>query len=81
MYALFATSKDVTIGPVAVMSLEVSRVIRHVQDSDGGEIYTAPEIATCLAFLCGIIVLGIGLLRLGWLIEVRSSFLGRLLRF
>jgi len=75
VYALFATSKDVTIGPVAVMSLEVARVIQHVQDSEGGAIYSAPEIATCLAFLCGLIVLGIGLLRLGWLIEVRSPSL------
>ncbi|GAA5840778.1 hypothetical protein JCM9279_001217 [Rhodotorula babjevae] len=73
VYALFATSKDVTIGPVAVMSLEVARVIQHVQDSDGGAIYSAPEIATCLAFLCGLIVLGIGLLRLGWLIEFIPS--------
>ncbi|GJN87603.1 hypothetical protein Rhopal_000558-T1 [Rhodotorula paludigena] len=68
VYALFATSKDVTIGPVAVMSLQVARVIQHVQDSNG-DLYSAPEIATALAFLCGLIVLGIGLLRLGWLIE------------
>ncbi|BGP69227.1 Sulfate permease 2 [Rhodotorula toruloides] len=69
IYALFATSKDVTIGPVAVMSLEVARVISHVQSSSGGAIYSAPEIATALAFLCGLIVLGVGLLRIGWLIE------------
>lgn len=51
------------------MSLEVSRVIRHVQSSEGGDVYAAPEIAIALAFLCGLIVLGIGLLRIGWLIE------------
>ncbi|GAA5852562.1 hypothetical protein JCM8547_002544 [Rhodosporidiobolus lusitaniae] len=68
IYALFATSKDVTIGPVAVMSLEVARVISHVQDKTG-DLYSAPEIATAVAFLCGAIVLGIGLLRLGWIIE------------
>ncbi|GAA5986232.1 hypothetical protein JCM11641_002899 [Rhodosporidiobolus odoratus] len=32
VYCLFATSKDVSVGPVAVMSLEVARVISHVQD-------------------------------------------------
>ncbi|GAA6008582.1 hypothetical protein JCM10207_007166 [Rhodosporidiobolus poonsookiae] len=69
VYALFATSKDVTIGPVAVMSLEVSRIISHVQDKDPEGLYSAPEIATTVAFLCGVIVLGIGLLRLGWIIE------------
>lgn len=73
IYALFATSKDVTIGPVAVMSLEVARVISHVQSSSGGAMYSAPEIATALAFLCGLIVLGIGMLRIGWLIEVRPE--------
>jgi solute carrier family 26 (sodium-independent sulfate anion transporter), member 11 len=69
IYALFATSKDVTIGPVAVMSLEVGKVISHVQSQTGGDIYTAPEIATALAFITGMIVLGVGLLRLGWLVE------------
>ncbi|GAA6058666.1 hypothetical protein JCM10212_004077 [Sporobolomyces blumeae] len=73
IYAFFATSKDVTIGPVAVMSLEVARVIAHVQGSEGGDVFSAPEIATALAFLCGLIVLGIGLLRLGWLIEFIPS--------
>ncbi|KAM0749048.1 putative sulfate permease [Meredithblackwellia eburnea MCA 4105] len=69
IYAIFATSKDVTIGPVAVMSLEVSKVIAHVQSQPGGAAYTAPVIATALAFICGFIVLGIGLLRLGWIVE------------
>lgn len=69
VYALFATSKDVTIGPVAVMSLEVARVIADVQSQPGGAAYSAPVIATALAFITGFTVLGIGLLRLGWLVE------------
>lgn len=69
VYALFATAKDVTIGPVAVMSLEVARVIADVQSQPGGDAYPAPVIATALAFITGFIVLGIGLLRLGWLVE------------
>ena len=73
IYAVFSTSAQVTIGPVAVMSLEVARVIHQVQSSPGGAQYSAPEIGTALAFLCGIIVLGIGLLRIGWLIEVRRG--------
>lgn len=69
IYALFATSKDVSIGPVAVMSLEVSKIINRVQDKYG-DLYTAPEIATTLALLCGAITLGVGLLRLGFLVEL-----------
>lgn len=69
VYAFFATSKDVTIGPVAVMSLEVSKVIASVQSQPGGDIYSGPVIATALAFITGFIVLAIGLLRVGWLVE------------
>lgn len=67
-YPFFATSKDVSIGPVAVMSLQTANVIAAVQKAHPGE-WSAEVIATALAFICGFIVLGIGLLRLGWLIE------------
>ncbi|ORY32555.1 sulfate transporter family-domain-containing protein [Naematelia encephala] len=67
-YAFFATSKDVSIGPVAVMSLETGNIVNSVI-AKYGDLYTAPEIATCLAFICGFIVLGIGLLRIGFLVE------------
>ncbi|GJN89717.1 hypothetical protein Rhopal_002704-T1 [Rhodotorula paludigena] len=73
VYALFATSKDVTIGPVAVMSLEVSKVIKHVHETEGGADIPANVIATALALICGLIVLGIGLLRLGWIVEFISA--------
>ncbi|KAI0687188.1 sulfate permease [Cytidiella melzeri] len=67
-YCFFATSKDVSIGPVAVMSLTVSQIIKHVNDAHPGE-WDGPQIATTVAFICGFIVLGIGLLRLGWIVE------------
>ncbi|KAG0658148.1 hypothetical protein C6P46_006024 [Rhodotorula mucilaginosa] len=69
IYALWATSKDVTIGPVAVMSLQVSKVIAHVQAKPGGDQYPGHIIATTLALICGCAVLGMGLLRLGFLVE------------
>ncbi|KAF8759798.1 Sulfate permease [Rhizoctonia solani] len=68
IYCFFATSKDVSIGPVAVMSLQVANVIKHVQNSHPN-LYTGPEIAVALAFICGFIVLGIGLLRIGRIVE------------
>jgi len=68
IYCFFATSKDVSIGPVAVMSLTISQIIKHVQQEHHNE-WQGPQIATTLAFLCGFIVLGIGLLRLGWIVE------------
>ncbi|OBZ75767.1 putative sulfate permease C3H7.02 [Grifola frondosa] len=68
VYCFFATSKDVSIGPVAVMSLTVSQIIKHVNNSHPN-VWEGPQIATTVAFICGFIVLGIGLLRLGWLVE------------
>jgi len=68
IYCFFATAKDVSIGPVAVMSLTVSQIIKQVQTQHPKE-WTGPEIATTLALICGVIVLGIGLLRIGWIVE------------
>ncbi|KIM60618.1 hypothetical protein SCLCIDRAFT_1216672 [Scleroderma citrinum Foug A] len=68
IYCFFATSKDVSIGPVAVMSLTVSQIISFVDAKHPGE-WSGPQIATTVAFVCGFIVLGIGLLRLGWLVD------------
>lgn len=64
----FATSKDVSIGPVAVMSLTTAQIITAVQKEYPKQ-WTNPEIASALALITGFIVLGIGLLRIGWLVE------------
>lgn len=72
VYCFFATSKDVSIGPVAVMSLTVSQIIQHVNNSHPNQ-WGGPQIATTVAFICGFIVLGIGLLRLGWIVEFIPS--------
>ncbi|KAI0781182.1 sulfate permease [Trametes elegans] len=68
IYCLFATSKDVSIGPVAVMSLTVSRIIANINEHHP-DVWSGPQIATTVAFICGFIVFGIGILRLGWLVE------------
>jgi sodium-independent sulfate anion transporter 11 len=54
------------------MSLTVSKVIAHVQARAPGE-WEGHEIASTLAVICGFIVLGIGLLRIGWLVEFISA--------
>ncbi|KAJ7273488.1 sulfate permease [Mycena haematopus] len=68
IYCLFATSKDVSIGPVAVVSLIMSQIIGRVTAAHPHR-WEGPEIATTVAFICGFIVLGVGLLRIGWIIE------------
>ena len=57
-----------SIGPVAVMSITVAQIISAIESNHPGE-WSPSQIATVLAFLTGFIVLGIGLLRLGWIVE------------
>jgi sodium-independent sulfate anion transporter 11 len=68
IYCFFATSKDVTIGPVAVMSLQTASVIASVQSAYPNQ-WSSELIATTLAFFCGVITLGLGILRLGFIVE------------
>jgi sodium-independent sulfate anion transporter 11 len=72
IYCFFATSKDVSIGPVAVMSLQVSKSIAHVVAKNPQYKNDNVEIAVTLTTLCGIIAFGIGILRLGFLLEYIS---------
>lgn len=71
IYSFFATSKDVSIGPVAVMSMQVGKVIANVQEK-AGDRYSGPEIATFLALICGGIAAGMGILRIGFILEFIS---------
>ena len=50
------------------MSLTVSQIIKHVDSAHPGE-WEPQTIATAVSFICGFIVLGIGILRLGWIVE------------
>ena len=69
-YWFFATSKDITIGPVAVMSTITGNVVLHVQE-------VRPDlephvVASALAIIGGGIVCFLGLIRLGWLVDFIS---------
>ena len=69
IYFMFATSKDITIGPVAVMSTLVGNIIKEVLPELPQYADTPWVIGGCLAVICGIIVTAIGLLRLGFIVD------------
>ena len=50
------------------MSALVAQIIQEVQKRHPNE-WASPQIASVLAFLTGAIVLGIGILRIGWIVE------------
>ncbi|KAG5994037.1 hypothetical protein E4U43_003334 [Claviceps pusilla] len=68
IYWFFATSKDITIGPVAVMSQVTGDIVlkakAQIPDVEGHVIVSA------LAVITGAIILFLGLARLGWVVEL-----------
>lgn len=70
LYWIFGTSKDISIGPVAVLSTLVGNVVDEIQSA--GHDIPANVIASTLSVLAGCIVLAIGLLRVGWIVDLIS---------
>ncbi|KAL2270886.1 hypothetical protein VTJ83DRAFT_257 [Remersonia thermophila] len=70
IYWFFATSKDITIGPVAVMSQLTGGIVADLATTLPD--VPAHAVASALSVLAGSIVLGIGLIRCGWIVDVIS---------
>ncbi|EFX04818.1 sulfate permease [Grosmannia clavigera kw1407] len=68
IYWFFATSKDITIGPVAVMSTLTGTIVEKaavkIPDVPGH------VVASALSIIAGSIVLFIGLIRCGWIVDL-----------
>jgi sodium-independent sulfate anion transporter 11 len=71
IYWFFATSKDITIGPVAVLSTVTGTVVLNAEEKLNGEV-PRDIIASSLAIVAGAIVLALGLARLGWIVDLIS---------
>ncbi|KAH8671289.1 sulfate permease [Xylariales sp. PMI_506] len=67
LYWIFATSKDITIGTVAVMSTLVGNIIVGLQVTHPE--FAPEQIARALSVIAGSVLLFIGLTRLGWIVE------------
>lgn len=60
VYCLFGTSKDITLGPTAIMSLMTAAFAAAPEPKSGD-----PTIAILLSLICGVIQLFMGVLNLG----------------
>ncbi|CAG8575183.1 2023_t:CDS:2 [Paraglomus brasilianum] len=69
IYLFFATSKDITIGPTAVMSLVLGQAIASIGTAN----YSASEIASAFALISGVFALALGLARLGIIVKLISA--------
>ncbi|KAK9475981.1 sulfate transporter family-domain-containing protein [Lipomyces japonicus] len=67
IYWFFATSKDITIGPVAVMSTLVGDIVLRVNENYPQ--FEGHDVASAVAIIAGAIVLFIGLIRCGWIVD------------
>lgn len=68
-YALFGTSRALAVGPVAVVSLMTAAAVGQIAASGTPEYLTA---AITLAFLSGIVLIAMSVLRLGFLANFLS---------
>lgn len=70
VYAIFGTSRQLAVGPVAMDSLLVAAGVSVIAEA-GSENYIA--LAILLAFMMGVIQLVLGLLRMGFLVNFLSK--------
>jgi sodium-independent sulfate anion transporter 11 len=69
IYWMFGTSKDINIGPVAVTSVVMGTIVAE----SGKKLDMSAEVLmSVLTLICGIIISAMGLLRLGWLVDLIS---------
>ncbi|CAF0975870.1 unnamed protein product [Rotaria sordida] len=67
IYWFFATSKDVSIGPVAVVSALTGNVVDAVRR--GYPTYESHTIASALSLISGCIIFSLGMFRLGFIVD------------
>ncbi len=70
LYAIFGTSRYVSLGPVALVSLLVADAVGQASSNHDA---SSTEIALILATIVGLILLLMGLFRLGFLVNFISS--------
>ncbi|KAJ2719461.1 hypothetical protein GGI07_005195 [Coemansia sp. Benny D115] len=69
LYFMFATSKDITIGPVAVMSTLMGNILTDVMPHLPEYADRPWLVAGCMSVILGCIVTALGLLRLGFIVD------------
>ncbi len=69
-YALFGTSRLLFVGPVSTVSVLSGSIVRVLS---GGDAELAVQITSVLAITAGVVLVVVGLLRLGWVAQFLSE--------
>jgi solute carrier family 26 (sodium-independent sulfate anion transporter), member 11 len=69
-YWLFGTSKDISIGPVAVASIVTAQIVADLAAEHPKDHLEAPVLAGIVAMMSGAVIAILGVLRLGWLVDL-----------
>jgi sodium-independent sulfate anion transporter 11 len=67
LYAAFGTSREISVGPTAVLSLMVGTVVHDVTSRSN---FTPVEVALALTFMSSLITLFLGIFRLGIVMDL-----------
>ena len=69
-YALFGTSRLLFVGPVSTVSVLSGSIVRALA---GGDTDLAVQLTSVLAITAGVVLVAVGLLRLGWVAQFLSE--------
>ncbi|TNE85752.1 MAG: SulP family inorganic anion transporter [Deltaproteobacteria bacterium] len=72
VYLLFGTCRELSVGPAALISLMTAQAILSVapEVEDGSQLYVS--LAVLLAMMVGVVQIGLGMLRLGIMVNLLS---------
>ncbi|KAJ9075082.1 hypothetical protein DSO57_1000362 [Entomophthora muscae] len=72
VYSVLGGSREIAVGPNAVLSLMIADIIKNVSAAENGD-YPLEQIATSLAAVMGIVSIVLGSLRLGIILDFIPS--------
>ncbi|KAJ3241984.1 Solute carrier 26 [Chytriomyces hyalinus] len=72
-YPIFGASRQLSVGPEAVVAVVTGSTVLEIMASTSA--YTASQIASSLAFMVGVVCIGVGVFRGGFVDNILSGYL------
>ncbi|KAI9361607.1 sulfate transporter family-domain-containing protein [Zopfochytrium polystomum] len=75
LYVFFGSSRQLSIGPEAMVSVVAGSAIIDYMENNPGTAYTAPQIASALALVVGLMCILLSIMRAGFIDNILSGYL------